>query len=341
MSHLPATAELGPWHNLLIEKGYHLYHRGKVRDTYLVGAQRMLLVARDSVSIFDVVLSILIALKGQILTALSNFWMTTVLKDFPNHLIASGPKVAVELGLPNTPAVQELCKRAVLVQSLDMEMWECVVRGYLTGSGWRDYSQTGEVCGHTLPPGLHDGSRLPEPIFTPATKAQQGHDVNTSYHLVDPVLAELSLEIFRVGAAYAWERGIILADTKFEFGSLLLCGETRVTPLKPRDAILADEVFTPDSSRFWDRDEWHRANELGKPPSSFDKEIVRTWGLTVDTPWGLKLNKLDVTNPEHVAFAQQLTVPTEVVEQTFERYHTIFKRLTGMTLAEYQVSLSV
>jgi phosphoribosylaminoimidazole-succinocarboxamide synthase len=268
---------------------------GKVRDIYELDDERLLLVASDRISTFDVVLATEIPDKGRVLTGLSGFWFARTREIVPNHLLALRSD-----------------GRSTEARRLEMLPIECVVRGYLAGSGWKDYRDSGEVCGHRLPPGLRESEQLPEPIFTPATKAQEGHDENIdrrrAAELVgEEVLADaerISLELYAFAAAHAAERGIVIADTKFELG---LDQEVVLT--------LGDEALTPDSSRFWPADEY----EPGKGQPSFDKQYVRDYCESLGwdkTPPGPEL-------------------PAEVVEGTRARYVEAFERLTGIPFEEY------
>jgi phosphoribosylaminoimidazole-succinocarboxamide synthase len=275
-------------------------HSGKVRDLYVLDdgpyAGELLMVASDRLSIFDYVLDTTIPDKGEILTRMSLWWFGRL--GVPHHVLSTDVPEAVR-------------GRAVVCRSLAMYPVECVARGYLTGSGLLDYRATGEVCGIALPPGLEDGSRLPEPIFTPATKAALGdHDENVSYDaVVDAVgadvaaaLRERTLDVYARAEAVARERGIILADTKLEFGA---------------DAddtlVLGDEVLTPDSSRFWPAAEWRP----GRAQPSYDKQIVRNWALSPESGWD---KESGVAPPP---------LPPEVVERTRSRYVEAYELLTG------------
>jgi phosphoribosylaminoimidazole-succinocarboxamide synthase len=268
---------------------------GKVRELYEVDHDRLLLVASDRISTFDVVLPTEIPDKGRVLTGLSAFWFARTRELVPNHLLA----------LRDDGRSTE-CRR------LEMLPLECVVRGYLTGSGWKDYRATGSVCGHLLPQGLQDSEKLPEPIFTPSTKAHEGHDENIdreqAAELVGPErfdeVQRISLELYRFASDYAAERGILIADTKFELG---LDQEDNI--------VLADEAFTPDSSRFWPADEY----EAGRAQPSFDKQFVRDYCESLGwdkTPPGPEL-------------------PEEVVSGTRARYVEAFERLTGIEFDAY------
>lgn len=282
-----------------------LYARGKVRDLYSIGDQ-LLLVATDRISAFDHVLGTGIPGKGKILTQLSLFWFEFLREIVPNHLItADVDEYPQEL----TEYREELERRSMLVKRAQMFPVECVVRGYLSGSGWKDYQASGSVCGIQLPSGLRESDRLPEPIFTPASKSLDGeHDVNISFdemiarvgeHTAER-LRDLTLVIFKKASAYAEQRGLILADTKFEFGSAA------------EGIILADEVLTPDSSRFWPRDQY----APGGPQPSFDKQFVR------DYLESIRWNKR----------APAPTLPQEVVTRTQQKYLEAFRLLTGASL---------
>jgi len=329
MAHLSPGANTEPWHMALLEAQVPFIHSGKVRNTYQLDRCVLLQVATDRLSIFDFVLPATIPGKGEILTALTIHWLTTVLFESDHHLLSSGSNV--RFNLPSVVSKNsDLQKRALVVQALEMAPVECIARGYLTGSGWKSYNKDHTVCGdHLLPEGLFDGARLSDPIFTPSTKAEAGHDENISFeqlvalvgHDVAERLRKQSLDTFRRGAEYALERGIIIADTKLEFSI---------------DGMLGDEVLTPDSSRFWDLHEWEQSSANRKSPSSYDKEVVRTWGKTVDTPWGKGIQNLDPINIEHLAFVDSLQVPPAVIEETLMRYHQIFVRLTGQTLKDFQ-----
>ncbi len=277
--------------------------RGKVRDVYDLG-DRLLVVATDRISAFDVVLSPGIPGKGAVLTQLSSFWFRKFDGLVPNHLVETDA-YAFPGGLASHAGV--LSGRSVLVKKCRVVPFECVARGYLAGSGWKDYRKTGAVCGVPLPSGLLEASRLPEPVFTPATKAESGHDENVSFetmagaigHDLAARLRDLTLAIYSEAAAYAASRGVIVADTKFEFG---LAGDGSV--------VWIDEALTPDSSRFWPAASWH---EGGSPPS-FDKQFVRDWLET--TGW-------DKSPPAP-------SLPSSVVAGTLARYVEAFWVLTGV-----------
>jgi len=282
-----------------IEGAEHL-HSGKVRDLYRLPGGELLMVASDRISAYDFVLATTIPDKGAVLTQMSLWWFERLADLVPNHVLSV-----------DVPA--EVKGRAVVCESLAMFPVECVARGYLTGSGLLDYRATGEVCGIALPAGLEDGSRLPEPLFTPATKAALGdHDENVSYDAVAGVvgaeaadrLRDLTLRVYAAAEEMSRERGIILADTKLEFGS------------RPDGAVvLADEVLTPDSSRFWPADEWRP----GRPQASYDKQIVRDWLTSPASGW------------DRASGEPPPPLPDEVVERTRSRYIEAYERLTGRT----------
>lgn len=273
-------------------------HSGKVRDLYELPGGELLMVASNRISIFDFVLDTTIPDKGEILTRMSLWWFDQLADLVPNHVISTDVPDAVR-------------GRAVVCERLAMYPVECVARGYLTGSGLLDYRATGEVCGIALPAGLEDGSRLPAPIFTPATKAELGdHDENVSYDDVVVTigseraaeLRDLTLEVYARAEGIARERGIILADTKFEFGA------------RPDGAtVLADEVLTPDSSRFWPAAEW----APGRTQASYDKQIVRNWALSPESGWDRSTGEAPPP------------VPQEVVDRTRSRYVEAYELLTG------------
>ncbi len=278
-------------------------HSGKVRDLYRLDggdhAGRLLMVASDRISAFDFVLDTPIPDKGEILTRMSLWWFDRLADLVPHHVVS-------------TDVPEEVRGRAVVCRSLDMFPVECVARGYLTGSGLLDYRATGEVCGITLPEGLHDGSRLPEPMFTPATKAALGdHDENVSYDAVvatvgvddAAALRDLTLAVYGRAEAIARDRGIILADTKLEFGRDGVTGEI----------VLADEVLTPDSSRFWPADRW----QPGRPQPSYDKQFVRDWLLSPASGWDRSSGEAPPP------------LPADVVAQTRAKYVEAYERLTG------------
>jgi phosphoribosylaminoimidazole-succinocarboxamide synthase len=278
--------------------------KGKVRDIYAVGEDKMLIVTSDRLSAFDVVLSDPIPDKGRVLNEMANFWFGKLGHVIPNQLTGIDPESVV-----SASEKDQVRGRSVVVKKLKPLPIEAVVRGYLIGSGWKDYQQTGKVCGIELPKGLQQAQKLPAPIFTPATKAETGHDENISFDEVVKLIGrplaekvrEVSIRLYREASEYAAQRGIIIADTKFEFG---LDGKNEL--------ILIDEVLTADSSRFWPADSY----QVGISPPSFDKQYVRDYLETLD--W----NK---TPP-----APRL--PAEVIRRTSEKYIEALERLTGKKL---------
>jgi phosphoribosylaminoimidazole-succinocarboxamide synthase len=284
--------------------GVPVFRRGKVRDTFDLG-DRLLMVSSDRVSAFDVIMPNGIPGKGVVLTQLSNFWFARTAGLVRNHLLATEPE---DFPAELQPHASTLRGRAVLVRKAERVDIECVVRGYLSGSAWVEYQRAGTVCGQPLPPGLVESARLPEPIFTPAMKADEGHDENISIaRMIELVGANLAAELERLtrlvyaeAVEYATPRGIIIADTKLEFG--LLDGAP----------ILIDELLTPDSSRFWEADRW----EPGRPQDSLDKQPLRDWLLAAG--W----------NREPPA----PTLPPEVVARMSAKYRAAYERLTGKAL---------
>ena len=281
-------------------QGAEHIHSGKVRDLYRLMDGRLLMVASDRISAFDYVLESTIPDKGAVLTRMSLWWFEQLAGLVPNHVVSVDVPDAVR-------------GRAVVCEELEMFPVECVARGYLTGSGLLDYRATGEVCGIALPDGLEDGSRIPEPLFTPATKAALGdHDENVSYDAVVGVVGEqtaarlrdLTLTVYARAEQIARERGIMLADTKLEFGAR-----------SDGTIVLADEVLTPDSSRFWPADNW----EPGRAQASYDKQIVRDWLLSPESGWDRSSGKPPPPLPE------------AVIEWTRSRYIEAFERLTGQS----------
>jgi phosphoribosylaminoimidazole-succinocarboxamide synthase len=305
-----ATADPAADPDAMLDSGLRslpLLARGKVRDNYAVGSDRLLMVATDRISAFDVIMGEPIPGKGRLLTAMALFWFERLAQVVPNHLSGDDPASVVAAG---ERAMVE--GRSMLVRRLRPLPVEAVVRGYLAGSGWAEYQRSGAVCGVPLPGGLVNASRLAEPIFTPATKAEAGaHDENIGFDRMQQIVGaglaervrEVSLRLYREAAAHALQRGIIIADTKFEFG---LDDSGTLT--------LMDEVLTPDSSRFWPRSEWRE----GRNPPSFDKQFLRDWleSATVDgRPW-------DKTAPAPA-------LPAAVVAGTAARYAEALRILTG------------
>jgi len=283
-----------------------LLRRGKVRDVYSIDDERLLIVATDRISAFDCVLPTPIERKGEVLTALSQFWFDKLGHVVANHLLTSDVEQMPEAVRRHA---QTLARRSMLVKRAEVFPVECVVRGYLVGSGWKDYLRTGEVCGHKLPPGLLESAELPQPLFTPSTKAEEGHDENISEAQVrdligaeaTDMLRDASLRLYTEARSYARECGIIIADTKFEFGLD-----------KNGSLVLVDEVLTPDSSRFWPAD----AYQPGRSQPSFDKQFVRDYLETLD--WDKK--------PPAPA------IPPDVAQATTARYVEAYRLLAGKEL---------
>jgi phosphoribosylaminoimidazole-succinocarboxamide synthase len=303
---------------------------GKVRDLFEVG-DRLLLVASDRLSAFDVVLPTPIPDKGRVLTSLSRFWFDQTADIIPNHLLATDP-AELPAGFTDEAGRRELRGRMMLCRRAQVLPVEVIVRGYVAGSGWKDYRRTGAICGIELPEGLRESDRLPSPIFTPSTKAEVGHDENIGFDamvaLVGAATAEqvrdVALRLYERGAATAEKAGILLADTKFELGVVPKEGGTRAfgeaEPRKQFDGeagelLLIDEVLTPDSSRFWDASDY----EPGRAQASFDKQFVRDW--LEAQPW-------DKTYPGP-------ELPAEIVAGTRERYVAAFERITGASFERY------
>jgi phosphoribosylaminoimidazole-succinocarboxamide synthase len=286
---------------------------GKVREMFAVGDDRILIVATDRISAYDFILPTEIPDKGAVLTALTLWWLEQLADVVPNHLVtADVTAYPAEL----QPYADALRGRSMLCRRLEMFPVECVARGYLAGSGWTDYLASGSVCGHPLPPGMQDGSPLPEPIFTPATKAESGHDLNISVAEAGELvgidaaaeLERLTLALYVRAVGLARERGILIADTKVEFGRDL---DGRV--------VLADEVLTPDSSRFWPAGTWNP----GGPQPSYDKQYVRDWLTSPASGWD-----------RHSGDAPP-SLPPEVVTKTREKYVEAYESLTGKSFDDY------
>lgn len=273
---------------------------GKVREIYEVDDDKLLLVVSDRISAFDVILPAKIENKGQVLNQISEFWFNLVKDVIPNHIISTNTK-----DFPEEFQSKEFEGRSMLVKKLKMLPVECIVRGYITGSGWSSYKKDGTVCGIKLPEGLQESEKLPEPIFTPTTKAQEGHDENISFEEVCKLIGEdlakevreKTIEVYSKCADYALSKGIIIADTKFEFGID-----------ENGKLVLADEVLTPDSSRFWPAKDY----EVGRSQKSFDKQYMRDW---------LKETSWDATNPT--------PIPEDVIYTTRAKYIEAYEMLTG------------
>ena len=283
-------------------KSLPLVYRGKVRECYAVGEDKLLMIATDRISAFDVILSVPIPKKGKVLTALTNFWFEKLAKGMPTQLTGIDPETVVA-----EDEREQVRGRAMVVKRLKPILIECVARGYIIGGGWKDYQATGCVCGIKLPEGLKQAEKLPEPIFTPAAKAEVGtHDENISFEKVVELygesiatqLRDLTISLYKKAADFAATKGIIIADTKFEFG---LDGNGQV--------CLMDEVLTPDSSRFWPAESY----EVGMSPPSYDKQFIRDW---------LETQTWDKTPPAPVP-------PAEIIEKTAAKYREALVKLSG------------
>ena len=283
-----------------------LLGRGKVRDNYAVGNDKLLIVTTDRLSAFDVIMGEPIPRKGEVLNQMANFWFERLKHIVPNHMTDIAPESVVA-----ADEVEQVKGRAVVVKRLEPILVEAVVRGYLAGSGWKDYQATGAVCGVALPPGLANAQKLPEPIFTPAAKAEMGHhDENITFEACErrigtelsATIRDISIQLYREASEYAATRGIIIADTKFEFG---LDDHGKL--------FLMDEALTADSSRFWPADQY----QVGTNPPSFDKQFVRDW--------------LEAQNWGKTPPAPKL--PDDVLAKTSEKYQEALERLTGQKLA--------
>lgn len=285
-----------------------LFKRGKVRDVFEV-ADQLLIVSTDRISAFDYILPSLIPDKGKVLNQISAFWFRYTQEWFPNHIVCAQPETLPEF----KDFAPIIAKRSILTRKLETFPIEAIVRGYIVGSGWKTYQKTGEICGIPLPAGLKFGDAFPEPLFTPTTKADTGHDEDISFAtMCDTIgqkyaekIKELSISLFKKVSAYAREKGIIIADTKFEFGKD-----------EQGNIILIDEIFTPDSSRFWKVEDYEKAHALDQEPSSYDKQFVRNYLL--QSSW----DKQSTPPP----------LPAEVITKTREKYLEIFQLLTGNPL---------
>ncbi len=326
MVHIPASAAIGPLNaegtmsmrDEFEASGYKLTHQGKVRDTYRHPdfSDQLFVVATDRLSIFDFVLPALVMHKGAVLTALTHFWLTTVLAGYDHHLVRP------MYGIGNN--------RTLIVRRLLMQDFELIFRHHIGGSVWKEYEQKGTIAGERMPAGLTKWQKLDSPAFTPSTKAKTGHDENiTVFDYVRNSPPGIQSSVHRLRSAYglayqhALERGILILDTKLEAN---------------HDGVIGDETFTPDSSRFTTVADYEKAIKAGRDPIFYDKEPVRVWGRSVETPFGVSgINNLDPENPDHLDFvASTLVVPEDVLSETTDRYLRIFELLTGTNLRQYQ-----
>jgi phosphoribosylaminoimidazole-succinocarboxamide synthase len=326
----------------LKEGGLKRIHQGKVRDTYFLDEKNLLVVATDRISIFEFVLNASIPKKGEVLTALTHFWLSNILERFEHHLVKSSKYSCFNAAYDLRRDLKFLpIERCLVVKNLTGGIYpfELIYRHHIGGSVFKKYQETGMAGGHKLPPNLPKWSKLEKPIFTPSTKEEIGHDVNVD---ADYFFREMerkglradareAVEILRqaysLSYEYAESRGISILDTKFEVAGM----------------VIADEILTPDSSRFARTSDWEKAMAEGRDPYFLDKQPVRDWGLKIETPFRDKngqivgINKLDPKKPEHVTFVHGLEVPAEVIASTTKRYLNIFEALTDSSLSEYQV----
>lgn len=331
------------WHHLLTEIGLTCISRGKVRDTYRLNDQELLVIASDRISIFDFVLKNSIPKKGEVLTALTHFWLTKVLSEFQHHLVAGN----TALNLKQKHGFLPL-ERCLVVKDFSncLFPFEMIYRHHIGGSVYASYEETGIAAGLHLPKNLPKWSKLAEPIFTPSTKEEVGHDINVdgAYFLAEMGKKHLGYEAqkaidelrraYQIAYAYAEKKGILILDTKFEVASL---------PAFSPQPFIVDEILTPDSSRFALKVDWAKAMREKRDPSFLDKEPVRDWGRKIETPFKdengnkiIGINKLKPENDEHVKFVHSLEIPLEIVSETANRYLKIFKLVTGYYLADYQ-----
>lgn len=320
MPYIPRSVAFDEGSQLLLDHGLVRVHSGKVRDTF-VNPNRpdvLLVYTTNRLSIFDFVLGTTVPFKGEVLNALSVFFLKKVLASFPNHLLAVGEDINGFLPR-KLRHVDHLKKNVLVVRKLKMIPVEFIVRGYLTGSGLLSYQESGSVCGISLPSGLVDGSKIYSPIFTPTTKEDVGHDEPMSSSVVKsryPVASNAAVAVYRTVCDFLSKRGIILADTKLEFGF----NDNNGT-------ILGDEVCTPDSSRFWLSSDWEKSP--GKSPVGYDKQIVREWGK------GIGINKMSPNSPDDAYSVGNIPVPSSVVAQTSSTYLQILRMITDCTVDEF------
>lgn len=318
----------------LANQGFARTYQGKTRDMYQILTE-FLVVASDRISIFDFVLNATIPFKGEVLTALTHFWFTQVLDEFPNHLVNSEKYLYCNAAIDLQDNLSELdLKRSLIVSKVNILPYEFIFRHHIGGSVFKKYQETGMAGGQEIPRNLQKWSRLERPIFTPSTKAETGHDVNIdaasfldNHGEEGHELVKMLADAYAKAYTFAKEKGILILDTKLEadFG------------------IIADEILTPDSSRFCDKEDWEQAMHEGREPNFFDKQFVREWGAKIETPFKdsdrktiIGLKGLDPENDEHIDYVHSLELPREIIRGTTQRYLEIFERLTGVSLSYYQ-----
>lgn len=345
---IPECVLHDPLDPLLEEAGWHLVHRGKVRHTFfnLKFPGKLLSLATNRVSVFDFPLPATVPLKGAVLTAVSVFWFD-FFDSVANHMVAYG--AGIDRYLPGKlRGNKDLQSRTLIIRHLEMQEMElpdgrmtgveAIVRGYLTGNGWASYQESGQICGHKLPPGMREWDKLEPPLFTPTTKEEVGHDANVDYKYVDEKCGDgshrLAIRIFSEAAKYARARGLELIDTKFEFGLH--------SHSSHRQLMLADEVLTPDSSRFVAVEEFEKKTAKGQTPATLDKQFVRNYVMSLQTGFvgkdgePLRFKNLQTDNPAHVKWVHELFIPAEIVDRTTEIYREIPHILIGWMLEKFQ-----
>ena len=333
-SKLPPIRRTAPYVRDLLSQGFTLINQGKVRDAFAIpgipGA--ILLVASDGISIYDFVLPSVIPSKGEILTTLTHFWMNVIFPDILSDQVAMNMTQYLRKRYSAIPA-----KRSLVVYDLKMMPYEMIFRYHLGGSIFREYQEKGTAAGQSMPVGLPRWAKLNVPVFTPSTKEFKGHDVNImaeEFFARTGSLGRMAVErlenLYITAYGYAFSRGIIILDTKFEVGNA-------IAPWARGTLRVADEVLTPDSSRFAMVEDVQEALRSKQDPRFFDKQMVRDWGAQIETPWGPGIGNLDPRNPDHVSFVREhCVIPPSLVEETRARYHRLFQMLTGYTLEEYQ-----
>jgi len=333
MAQIPEQLKSDQLTQYLSQQGLQLLSQGKVRNTWRLNDQHLLVVATDRISIFDFVLPVLVPRKGEVLTALTHFWLSFVIESFSHHLVKSEFSYVpfnYAYDLKQSYLSELPVERCLVVKDFSgqVQNFEFIFRAHIGGSVFKKYQETGTAGGHVLPPNLPKWSKLDLPIFTPSTKEEVGHDINVDadYYFSQAgdagrrLVETLALAYSEV-YEYAENKGILILDTKLE--------ATLET--------IVDEVFTPDSSRFATVDDWHQAMMEGRDPYFWDKQPVRDWGSKVPTPFEVTgINKLNPENPDHLAFVHNLEVPVEIVEKTTHRYLRIFEMITGHSLENYQ-----